>query len=106
MLGDVYPWGEQLAMPCLQKRQHTDISLCERRRNHRLLRAVRERDRIQRAAATAAGALYRTTRDITCPNDPCPLVMDGLLVTRDGQHLTATYARAVWRAFLRRIPDV
>ncbi|MET0771950.1 MAG: SGNH hydrolase domain-containing protein [Candidatus Limnocylindrales bacterium] len=106
MLGDVYPWGERGAIPCLQKRMHTDISMCERQRSHRMLRAVRDQDRIQRAAATAAGALYRTTRDIPCPNDPCPFVVDGVLMTRDGVHLTATYAKAVWRAFVRRIPDV
>ena len=105
MLGDVYPWGKEGAMPCLREQQHGDISVCERGRDHRSARAVRARDQVQRAAANAAGAMYRTTRDITCPNDPCPLVVDGLLMTRDGTHLTATFSRAVWRALARRIPD-
>ena len=93
-------------MRCLERRAHTDIAPCERSRDDRRAREIRARDKLQRAAARSVGALYRTTRDITCPNDPCPFVVDGILMTRDGRHLTATYARSVWRAFMRMLPDV
>jgi hypothetical protein len=30
-----------------------------------------------------------------CPSTPCPVVLDGMIVYRDGHHLTATFARSL-----------
>jgi hypothetical protein len=105
MLGDVYPWGDAV-IACLRRHADTDISVCERTRGGEKARLIRERDKLQRAAARDAGTRYRITRDIMCPNDPCPVVVDGILMTRDGKHITATYSREVWRALDRIIPDI
>ena len=34
------------------------------------------------------------------------LIVDRMLLTRDGAHLSATYSREVWRALDRLIPDL
>ncbi len=106
MLGDVYPWGSQRAvLACL--RTHTrDLSKCQKSRSASTASWVRRRDKVQAAAAKAAGARFRSTRHVVCPYDPCPLVVDRMLVTRDGGHLSATYSREIWRALDRMVPDL
>lgn len=106
MLGDVYPWGAQgLVLSCL-RRNTGDISRCQYSRSSSTAAFVRARDKVEAAAARAAGATFRSTRNILCPYDPCALVVDGILVTRDGGHISATYAREIWRAIDRIIPDL
>lgn len=105
MLGDVYPWGAQGAvLACLRRNTH-DVSACQKSRSSSTASFVRARDRVEAAAARAAGARFRKTREILCSYDPCSLVVDGMLVTRDGGHISATYSRAIWRALDRIIPD-
>jgi peptidoglycan/LPS O-acetylase OafA/YrhL len=44
-------------------------------------------------AARDGGALFLSATDWLCPGASCPLVMGSVLVYRDTQHLTATFAR-------------
>ncbi len=106
MLGDVYPWGARGAvLACLRK--HTrDISKCQKPRSASTASWVRRRDKVQAAAAKAAGARFRSTRHAVCPYDPCPVIVDRMLVTRDGGHLSAAYSREIWRALDRMVPDL
>jgi hypothetical protein len=106
MLGDVAPWGKDTVIPCLRANKSRDISVCEPHRDSADWRYTKKRDRIGRTAAESVGARFFTTRYILCPYDPCPLVVDGMLVTRDGGHISATYSRAIWRAIDRILPDL
>jgi peptidoglycan/LPS O-acetylase OafA/YrhL len=45
------------------------------------------------AAATGAGLVDLTTR--VCRADPCPVVVDKMIVFRDMRHLTATFSRSL-----------
>jgi hypothetical protein len=50
---------------------------------------------VERAAAAASGAgLIDLTRRI-CVEDPCPVVVNGMIVFRDHGHLTATFSRSL-----------
>ena len=51
--------------------------------------------RLERLAsrATGAGLIDLSTR--VCRADPCPVVVDGMIVFRDSRHLTATFARSL-----------
>jgi len=106
MLGDVYPWGAQGAVIACLRRNTRDVSACQKTRSTVTAAWVRSRDKVEAQAAKAAGATFRSTRTILCPYDPCPLIVDGILVTRDGGHISATYSREIWRALNRIIPDV
>ena len=47
---------------------------------------------IERAAARASGATLIDLTARVCRADPCPVVVDGMIVFRDARHLTATFA--------------
>jgi hypothetical protein len=102
LLGDVFEWGKS-AIACLKA--HTNhVSVCERRRHGFESKRGQLKDRIGREAAAAAGVQFRATRAIACTYDPCPLVVERYLVTRDGGHLTTTYAGLLSRALERILP--
>ena len=102
LLGDVFEWGKG-AIACL--RAHTShVSACERRRHGPESKRGQLKDRIGREAAAIAGVQFRATRQIACPDDPCPLIVEHYLVTRDGGHLTSTYAALLSRALQRILP--
>jgi len=106
MLGDVYPWGAQgLVNACLREHKR-NFAACQKTRSSYTASWVRRRDRIGAAAARAANATFRPTRHILCPYDPCSLIVDRMLVTRDGGHLSATYSREIWRAMNRLLPNL
>ncbi len=98
MLGDVQDWGSD-ALSCLAVHRN-DVAACEVRAD--ILVQV-QREKTARKAAEAAGVRFASTRKLSCPYDPCPLIVDRYLVTRDGGHLTATYAEALWRGMDRLI---
>ena len=106
MLGDVYPWGARGAVNDCLRRHARNIAACQKPRSSATASWVRNRDKVQAAAARNAAATYRVTRNILCPYDPCSLIVDRILVTRDGGHLSATYSREIWRALDRLIPDL
>ncbi len=49
----------------------------------------------ERAAGTPA-ALYASTTAVVCPHGVCPAVVDGIIVFRDDNHLTAAFAALRW----------
>ncbi len=49
----------------------------------------------ERAVATTAHAGFVDPTAWVCPSEPCPAIIGRLLVYRDDQHLTATFARAL-----------
>jgi hypothetical protein len=106
MLGDVYPWGAQGAVNDCLRRHPRNIAPCQKTRASATASWVRRRDKVQAAAARSANATFRPTRNILCPYDPCSLIVDRILVTRDGGHLSAAYSREIWRAMDRLIPDL
>ncbi len=52
-------------------------------------------DVIERIAATAARVPTLDLARSICPIDPCPAVLNGMIVYRDSHHLTATFAVAL-----------
>ena len=50
----------------------------------------------ERAAGTPA-ALYASTTAVVCPHAVCAAVVDGIIVFRDDNHLTAAFAALRWR---------
>jgi len=102
LLGDVFEWGKG-AIACL-KANKDHVSRCERRQHGPDSRRGLVKDRIGREAAAIAGAQFRSTRRISCPYDPCPLIVENYLVTRDGGHLTSIYAPLLSRALEKLLP--
>lgn len=102
LLGDVFEWGKS-AVTCLHANPR-HISVCERRRHGSISKRGDARDRIGREAAAAAGVKFRATRQIVCTYDPCPLVVEHYLVTRDGGHLTTSYAAVLSMALQKILP--
>ncbi len=60
---------------------------------------------IDRAAALAAGATYRSPSRLACPYDPCPTVIDHYLVAYDSGHLTNAFSKTLWRGLARLLPS-
>jgi hypothetical protein len=107
LLGDIIPWGKDSVIPCLRANKSKDISVCSPRRDSERGRMTQRRDKLERAATSAvSGAKFGATKYLVCPYDPCPVVVDGMLVTRDGGHLSATYSRALWRGLDKLLPDL
>ena len=100
MLGDVQHWGRG-AIPCLEAHPN-NIGRCEVPADLPL--QVR-REKTARKAAAAARVSFASTRKLTCPSDPCPLVVGRYLVTRDGGHLSATFAATLWRGMDQLLPS-
>jgi len=50
---------------------------------------------VERTAAAALGATLIDVTPIMCPGDPCPVVIDGMIVYRDSYHMTATFAASL-----------
>ncbi|MCR6689491.1 SGNH hydrolase domain-containing protein [Cellulomonas sp.] len=49
----------------------------------------------QRAAADALGLPMLDVTDLMCPDGTCPPIIGGVLVWRDADHVTASYARSL-----------
>lgn len=74
---------------CLQANL-TDVAACQASRAH----ATRpEHDAAEAAAASSTGATFVSLGAAVCSYDPCPIVVDNLLMWRDSNHITATYAK-------------
>ncbi|MCG5443663.1 acyltransferase [Micromonospora sp. NIE79] len=79
-----------------------DIAECVSAHRERLTACAQPRERAltwgipqERAATAVPDARLADLNDVICPTEPCPAVIDGLLVYRDAHHLTATYARSL-----------
>ena len=49
-------------------------------------------DALERQTAEAAGASFESLSDLVCPYDPCPVVVGDVLLWRNADHITATFA--------------
>ena len=58
---------------------------------------------IERAATKATGAHLIDLTKRVCRADPCPVVVDGMIVFRDMRHLTATFSRSLAPDLDRRL---
>jgi peptidoglycan/LPS O-acetylase OafA/YrhL len=50
---------------------------------------------LERVAAEASGSALVDLTATICPSMPCPVVRDGMILYRDGNHLTATFVRSL-----------
>jgi hypothetical protein len=100
VLGDIQKWSSDL-QACL-KRHPRDIRRCSPRAG---TEATLHWEQVTRKAAKAAHVGFQSTWRLACPYDPCPIVIDGTFLSRDGDHLTATYAAQLWRGIAQRLPD-
>ena len=76
---------------CLASRG-TPISACVTRR---AATGKRIHDEAERETALAEGATFVDLRDQVCPYDPCPVIIDDVLLWRDRSHITATFAKGL-----------
>jgi hypothetical protein len=96
VLGDIPTPGR--GIPACLRSHRTNIAACvrSRRASTRILR-----EGPNRRAAESDGETFRSPVRVVCPYDPCPVVVDALLLWRDDKHLTASYARQLAPAMRR-----
>jgi peptidoglycan/LPS O-acetylase OafA/YrhL len=83
-------------VPGCLSRHPTDVHECAIRRSEAFYVTFGARERI---AATRSGAAIIDVVATVCPSTPCPVVRDGMILYRDGHHLTATFVRTLAPAF-------
>ena len=60
---------------------------------------------VEKTAADILGATLIDMTPLICPaGDTCPVVIDGMIVYRDSQHMTATFAASMWGSIDDRLP--
>jgi hypothetical protein len=96
------PYAKRNVPSCLSSHRD-DIDACAIPRQTALTDRL---GAVEAAAATASGAglIDLTTR--ICVADPCPVVVNGLIVYRDESHLTATFSRSLAPALKTAIAAV
>jgi hypothetical protein len=62
--------------------------------------------RLEKTAARLSGASLVDLSATICPYDPCPAVLGGRIVYRDGFHLTATFAAALAGPLAAALPAI
>jgi hypothetical protein len=62
-------------------------------------------DDVERSAAEAAGLAFASLSDLVCPYDPCPVVIGDVLLWRNADHITATFAEQLAPAMRRLVLD-
>ncbi len=62
--------------------------------------------RLQGDVAEALGIPYADMADFICTPTVCPAVIENVIVWRDTNHMTATYARSLAGALMQALPDV
>jgi peptidoglycan/LPS O-acetylase OafA/YrhL len=60
----------------------------------------------ERAAAEATGATFIDPTGWLCPSEPCPAVIGGVLVYRDADHITQTFASALAPYLAKELPPL
>ena len=83
-------------VPGCLSRHPTDVHECAIRRSEAFYDTFGVRERV---AAKRSGAEIIDIVAAVCPSTPCPVVRDGMIVYRDGHHLTATFVRTLAPAF-------
>ena len=69
------------------------------------VKALPQNDFSQVAARGLRGAVGVDMTEYFCTEDICPMVVGGVLVYRDGNHVTATYSRSLAPWLMRQIAD-
>ena len=67
-----------------------DMSVCVTPRS---VAVGRELDEAERETAVRAGAAFESLNDLVCPYSPCPVVIGDVLLWRNADHITATFAQ-------------
>ena len=83
-------------VPGCLSRHPTDVHECAIPRSEAFHATFGTRERV---AATRSGAAIIDVVAAVCPSTPCPVVRDGVILYRDGHHLTATFVRTLAPAF-------
>ena len=90
-------------VPACLSRNRSDVRHCETPRSiafgWRYLK-------LERAGAKASGATIVNLSGSICPRNPCPVVIDGMIVYRDSHHLTATFAASLADELDAGLPDL
>jgi hypothetical protein len=95
------PWLTFDPIACIAAHR-ADLRPCDLRRSV----ALRLQHGVERIAVNSLGAgasLVDMTNGV-CPGDPCPVVLNGMIVYRDSFHLTATFAKSLASALAARLP--
>jgi SGNH domain (fused to AT3 domains)/Bacterial TSP3 repeat len=111
-----FPHPSRVVVIADTPRQTVSVPRCLKAHMKRISACVRARaaainethDAIEHAAARATGATFVSLNRKVCSYDPCPVVVDELLLWRDQTHLTATFARTLWPSLdvqLRKVVD-
>lgn len=83
----------------------SDLSACVTPRSEALAPAL---DAAERETTQASGATFESLSDLVCPYDPCLVVIGDVLLWRNADHITATFAAqlapAVRDLVLRGLP--
>ncbi len=79
-------------VPYCLSRHRDDVRECETRR----ARAFgKDPGIVERTAAQLLGATLVDVNPLMCPGDPCPVVLNRMIVYRDSHHMTATFAASL-----------
>jgi hypothetical protein len=100
LLGDTSTWHDPVS--CLLANPD-DQSVCNVRRVDSI---EANRAAIDKAAAAKAGVRFRPTSQLSCPYDPCPTVIDRVLVAYDKGHMTDAYSGSLWRGLAKLLPKI
>jgi hypothetical protein len=99
LLGDTPQWSRMV--PACLRGHLTNMSRC----TDRMSRAIsRTRTANDRSAAADAGVPFKATAALICPYDPCPVIIDRFLITRDDDHITPQFSVSVSRGLERLLP--
>jgi SGNH domain (fused to AT3 domains)/Bacterial TSP3 repeat len=90
-------------VPVCLKTHPNQISACETPRSQAI---HRQHTRAEKAAAKQTGATFASMNGVVCSYDPCPVVVNELLMWRDRGHLTATYATQLAPSLAARVERV
>lgn len=82
------PFMRRNPVSCLEA-SPGDMSACQTPRSVALGDSL---DAAERETAEAAGAAFESLSDLVCPYDPCPVVIGDVLLWRNADHITATFA--------------
>lgn len=85
------PFMRRNPVSCLEA-SPGDMSACQTPRSSALGRSL---DTAERETAEAAGAAFESLSDLVCPYDPCPVVIGDVLLWRNADHITATFAESL-----------
>jgi hypothetical protein len=55
----------------------------------------RDLDEAERDTASQVGVAFESLNDLVCPYSPCPVVIGDVLLWRNADHITATFAKAL-----------